>query len=437
MRGDNHLLRLTRLPRLHTFDSWIRYREYRLLWTANFFSNSAQWFQLLSVGWLVQSLTAGSPTSALQVVTVGGISTLPVLLVGPWGGVLGDRVDRRKLIMLSQAVMATAGVLFALLVASGNVQVWQVYGYVLFIGVFLSITRPVRQAMIANTVPREAFGNAYAANTFTIAGTRMIGPFFGGVVLATLGFTWNFLVEASLYAVTVLVLLPMKLPYRSGAQASGQPTRNPSGAGPSGRLISPLADLREGVRFIWRGERAIFNLMFLSLIPNVIMNPVLFLLPVFTSEVLHRGADVGGYLLAATGFGALASAVTIASVGFIFRKGRVVLGSVVVGSVSLILFAHAPWLALTFIFLILMSAALNAFRTSEGTLVQLLTPDRLRGRVTGLQSYGQGLVVLSSLVIGWFAGITSITIVITSIGGVSLVLAIWALVSSDKIRQLE
>ena len=94
--------------------------------------------------------------------------------------------------------------------------------------------------------------------------------------------------------------------------------------------------------------------MLLSLVPNVIMNPVLFLLPVFTSQALHRGADVGGYLLAATGFGALASAVSIASVGFIFSKGRLVLGSVVVGSVALILFAQAPWLALTFIFLILM-----------------------------------------------------------------------------------
>jgi len=180
------------MPRLHTFDSLIRYRDYRLLWTANFCSNSAQWFQLLTVGWLVQSLTVGSSTSALQVVTVGGISTLPVLLVGPWGGVLGDRVDRRKLIMACQVIMATAAVLFALLVESGNVQVWHAYAYVLFIGVPLSITRPVRQALIANTVPREAFGNAFAANTFTIAGTRMIGPFFGGVVIASLGFTWNY-----------------------------------------------------------------------------------------------------------------------------------------------------------------------------------------------------------------------------------------------------
>lgn len=431
------LLRSIRMPRLHTFDSLIRYRDYRLLWTANFCSNSAQWFQLLTVGWLVQSLTVGSSTSALQVVTVGGISTLPVLLVGPWGGVLGDRVDRRKLIMACQVIMATAAVLFALLVESGNVQVWHAYAYVLFIGVPLSITRPVRQALIANTVPREAFGNAFAANTFTIAGTRMIGPFFGGVVIASLGFTWNFLMEAALYTTTILVLLPMKTPFRIEARAIHEPGPLASGARSAVRSNSPLADLREGIRFIWKEERVIFNLMLLSLVPNVVMNPVLFLLPVFTTQALHRGADVGGYLLAATGFGALASAVTIASVGFIFKKGRVVLVSVVIGSVALILFAHAPWLTMTFIFIILMSATLNAFRTSEGTLIQLLTPDRLRGRVTGLHNYGQGFVVFTSLLIGWFAGISSTTIVITCVGGVSLALAIFALLTSARVRQLE
>ena len=428
---------LSRLPRLHTFDSLARYREYRLLWSANFCSNSAQWFQLLTVGWLVQSLTAGSSNSALQVVTIGGISTLPVLLVGPWGGVLGDRVDRRRLIMVIQAFMATAAILFSFLVDSGNVQVWHAYGYVLFIGVGLAITQPQRQALIANTVPREALVNAYAANTFTIAGTRMIGPFFGGLVLAIFSaFTWNFRVEAALYAASVLLLLPMKTPYRTGAQASRQHSTIPSGAR-VGRPFSPLGDLREGIQFIWNDERAILNLMLLGLVPNVIMNPVLFLLPVFTREVLHQGADMGGYLLAATGFGALASAVAIASVGFVFKKGWVVLGSVVIGSVALISFAFAPWLALTFISIILMSATLNAFRTSSGALIQLMAPDTLRSRITSLQNYGQGFAVFTSLLIGWFAGITTVTIVIAGFGGISLVLAISALLTSDKVRQLE
>ena len=233
-----------------------------------------------------------------------------------------------------------------------------------------------------------------------------------------------------------MFLLPMKTPYRIGAQAYRQRRTIPFGARPVGRP-SPLGDLLEGIQFIWKEERAILNLMLLGLVPNVIMNPVLFLLPVFTREVLHQGADMGGYLLAATGFGALASAAAIASVGFVFKKGWVVLGSVVVGSVALISFAFAPWLALTFISIILMSATLNAFRTSSGTLIQLMAPDTLRSRITSLQNYGQGFAVFTSLLIGWFAGITTVTIVIAGIGGISLVLSISALLASEKVRQLE
>ena len=100
------------MSHLHTFESLTTYRNYRLLWTGNFFSNSAQWLQLLSIGWLVRELTAGSSASVLQVVIVGGLSTLPVLLVGPWGGVWGDRVDRRKLLMRIQTFMAVLAALF-------------------------------------------------------------------------------------------------------------------------------------------------------------------------------------------------------------------------------------------------------------------------------------------------------------------------------------
>ena len=113
--------------------------------------------------------------------------------------------------MVTQGIMAIAAILFALLVHSGQVQVWHAYSYVILIGVGLAISRPVRQALIANTVPREDFGNAFATNTFTIAGTRMIGPLFGGVVILTLGFTWNFVVESAFYVTGVLVLLRMNL----------------------------------------------------------------------------------------------------------------------------------------------------------------------------------------------------------------------------------
>jgi MFS family permease len=428
--SGNRLVIGSRLPRIHTLDSLIRYSDYRMLWTGNFFANSAQWFQLLSIGWLVRDLSAGSASSAVQVVTVGGMVTLPVLLVTPWGGVLGDRLNRRKLIMTTNAGMAVLAAAFALLVESGLVQVSHAYLYVLFSGVGLAIVQPTRQALIANTVPRDAIGHAYATNTFTIAGTRMIGPFFGGIVIASLGFTWNFVVEAALYLGVVLALMPMKTPYQAQARPA-TPTMRPS------RRISPFSDLAEGIRYVWRDEPAIFQIMLLSMVANVVIHPVLFMLPLFTADVLHQGADVGGYLLAASGFGALASAMTIATVGFVFRKGRLALGSVVAAAIATIMFAYMPWLSVALFLCALFSAGLNANRTASGTLVQLLAPDRLRSRIIGLQNYFMGFVVFTSLLIGWFAGVTSVTTAIAAVGVVGLVLSIAYFILLGKVRNLD
>ena len=195
------------------------------------------------MGWLVRDLTAGSSASSLLVVTVGAINTLPGLVVGPWAGVLGDRVDRRKLLMGIQTFMAFNAGSFALLVLSGQVEVWHAYTYVVLSGVFRSFAMPLRQALIANTVPREALGNALAANVLTITSSRLVGPVFGGILIATLGFFWNFGLEALFYVCMVLSLLPMKTPY-SERRASGE-------------RKSPVADLKEGIQYIWRGERTI------------------------------------------------------------------------------------------------------------------------------------------------------------------------------------
>ncbi len=108
--------------RLQTLDSWRAYRDFRFLWIGNFFANTAQWLQLLSVGWLVRDLTDSFASSGLLVVTVGGMTTLPTLIVGPWAGVLGDLVDRRKLVMFVQSFMALAALAFALIVSSGHVE---------------------------------------------------------------------------------------------------------------------------------------------------------------------------------------------------------------------------------------------------------------------------------------------------------------------------
>ena len=408
--------------RIHTFDAWIQYRDFRFLWVANFFANSAQWLQMLSAGWLVQNLTAGSGSSALLVVTVGGLSTVPVLVIGPWGGVLGDRIDRKKVVMAIQAFMAGAAILFSLLVQSGQVEWWHVYAYILVGGTCWSITITLRQALVANTVPPSAFVNAYATNILTITGTRILGPLLGGVLIATLGFTWAFSLEATLYVGTVLALAPMATPYYQIVDRAG--------------TASPLADMKEGLRYILRGEGVVLHLIVLGLIPNVLLHPVWFLLPVFTVTVLHQDADVGGYLLAATGIGGLAASLVIASVGFIFNRGLVLLVSMILSSVCVILFAQSHWLPAAMIFIGLMAVAQTTFRTAAGTLVQLLVPDHLRGRVTSLELYSQGFLILTSLLIGWFVDLTTVIIAIMAVGGLGLALSAFSTFTFHRVRQL-
>ena len=313
-----------RLPRLRTFDSFA-YPDYRLLWMGNFFSNSAQWLQLLTVGWLMRGLTAGSSSSTLFVITVGGMSLLPGLLMAPIAGTLGDRLDRRKLVIGIQAFMAAFSFLFAVMVGQQLVTTWHAYIYVFVSGVCVSISQNSRMALVANTVPREALAHAFATNVLTIPGTRMIGPFIGGILITTLGFFWNFTLEALLYLGTILTFLPMKTPYQQRRRASANE--------------SFMSDLLAGFTYIWRDKRVLLYLTLLGFIPNTILQPVMFLLPVFTDEILRRGADVGGYFLAINGLGGLLMALFIASFGFVFRKGMIVLVTAIASSVIILLFS--------------------------------------------------------------------------------------------------
>ena len=411
-----------RIPRLRTFDSFA-YPDYRYLWIGNFFSNNAQWLQLLSVGWLVRGLTSGSSTSTLFVVTVGGMSLLPGLIMAPIAGTLGDRMDRRKLVIGIQTFMAVFSFLFAVLVGQQLVTVWHAYIYVFVSGTCVSISQNSRMALVANTVPRHAMAHAFATNVLTIPGTRMIGPFIGGILITTLGFFWNFTLEALLYLGTVIVFLPIKTPYARVRRGTGNQ--------------SFMSDLLGGFTYVWKDKRVLLYLTMLGFIPNTILQPAMFLLPVFTDEILKRGADVGGYFLAINGLGGLLMALFIASFGFVFKKGMIVLVCALASSVFILLFSHAIILPLAFLLIMLFATTQTAFRTTNGTLMQLLVSDDMRSRVTSLQRYSMGGVLVASFAIGWFARITSISIALAAMGLIATAFAIVFYIFARQIRELD
>ena len=441
---DSLIFRSTRrLPRPRTLDALLAYRDYRFLWCANFCAFTAQWLQLLSIGWLVKDLSAGSGVGGLLVLSASAINTLPGLVVNPLAGVLGDRLDRRKLVIIVQLLAGLLALAFAFLVSSPYIRPWHAYAYVLVSGAFLAITQPMQQVLISNTVPRAAVVNAYAINTLTITGTRIFGPFAGGLLIAYLGaYYWNFALEAALYLGVILMLLPMRTRYTAAATPSDDsPDDSPDGSSspddsPAARRISPIADIRDGLRHLWRQQREILHIMLLSFVPNTILHPLWFLLPLFTVEVLQAHADMGGYLLAVTGVGGLISTLCIATWGFPFRRGYLLLAAAAFSSISTMLFAYSSWLWAAFTMLAIMSFFQAYFRTTQGALVLTIVPDRYRARTMALLAYERTFLIGVSILVGMLADFTGAQLAILAIGAAGLTLSLTCLATLPRVRRL-
>jgi len=415
------------MPRIQTLDSWRAYRDFRYVWTANFCGNTAQWLQLLTLGWLVRHLSEGGENSALLVVGVGGAVALPGIIVGPWGGVLGDRLNRKNLLMGLEGFMAMTALIFALLVRVDYVEVWHAYAYALIAGSCESIKMPVRQALIANSVPPQAISNAYATSVITIPGTRMIGPFIGGLIVATFGFFWNFAIEAGLYMGVVLCLLPMKTPYYLGIRTASKVSG----------VIGVFSDIADGFRYLWKKQRVLSLLMILSSGPNIICHPVLFLLPMFTVNVLGRGVDYGGYMMAVNGAGGFLMVFLISAFGFPRLRGMTCLLSALASAVLTLLLSQSIWLPAAFLVLALFGASQTAYRTTTGVMTQTLVDDGYRVRVMSVYRIVTGMVVFFSLFVGWFADVTSPRWALALMGILALAISVAYLVSASSIRRQE
>jgi MFS family permease len=417
----------TSRPRQSSLSTLKDYKNFRLVWAGNFIALGGQWIQMFSIGWLVLMLTDGN---AILTGTVIAIRALPILVIGPWAGVLADRVDRRKVVMATQAVMAVAACSFALLVVASDLEAdpvtgplrpWHPFLYMIISGIAHSIIQPVRQAMIANTVPRHALASALALNGMVYPSTRIIAPAIGGLIIATLGFNWNFFLEALAYVGIIVMLIPVKLPY---------------GTETSGPRSSPLRSMQEGLAYVWR-QKMILQLIVMLLIPNIVFQPLIFLLPVFTTEVLGKEAATGGILAAAMGVGGVIAAVIIAGAGFIIRRGLVTFIGLAGGSLFVILFSLVPWWIASFAFLTGLGFCQYAFRVANSTLIQTTVPDELRGRVMSIYMLDNGIMPVATLLLGLLIHIWSPSAAFTLFGSLALVATLLMALRFKQVRQLD
>ena len=390
-----------------TFSS-LKHRDYRLLWGGTIFSSSGRWIQQVSLGWLAYVLTQ----SPLILGVVNGVLALPMLLLGPLGGVITDRVDRRLLMLWTQVWLMVTAFIFATMVAGQWVQLWSLYLFTFLMGAGWAFNQPVRQSLVPNVVPRKDLMNAVALNSAGFNITRIVGPALGGLLIAWITIAGNFYLQGLAYLGVAVMIYMMHVPPNPRAAREEHLTTN----------------LWDGIRYVWAHKPILMQVM-LALVPVLMAFPYISLMPIFAEDIYGVGAAGLGLLMAVPGIGAVIATLAMASFGEFKHHGTILCLSIIVQGVGLVAFALAGNFVLALAFLVVVGGAQMSFMVTNNTLLQILTPDEFRGRVMGLYMLNQGLMPLGSLFAGIVAEGVGAPLAVAIMGGACATLGFLALAS--------
>lgn len=359
----------------------LRHRNFRLFSIGQFISLAGTWMQVVALGWLVLDLT----NSPFYVGLVSTLTSLPILLFTLWGGVLADRVHRRRALILLQSFMLADALALALLTLTGHITVQWVMVLALVHGTSAAFEVPIRQAFIVEMVGKEDLMNAIALNSSNFNITRIFGPMLAGLVVGSVGVAPCFVLNAVSFVAVIACLLRME-------ESDARPA--PSGA-------SALTTLREGYRYVL-DQPLPRALLLLTALYAIFGFAFVSMLPVFARDVLRTGAAGYGGLMTAVGIGASAGALAMAALGHRVARLRIIRGAGMLFALTLALTALAQvwWLAAGVLAVAGCAMILN--NVSTNTQLQMAAPDHLRGRVMGFYSLMVlGMAPLGSFQAGW------------------------------------
>lgn len=358
-----------------TFSS-LENRTYRLYWISLLASFSAQQMHMVVRGWLVYELT----DSALALGLVSAAAGVPILLFSLYGGVIVDRVEKRKLLIVTQAITAMATLTIAVLISTGSIALWHLIIAAIANGLILSFDLPGRQAIIPQLVEQRQIMNAVALGSGATNLTRVIAPALGGVLVGVMGIDGVYYLIVACYAASAAFLLTMPTLLT--------PTRDSK--------ATVRSDLIEGLRYIRRSS-VLPALLAMAVVPIAFGMPYMMLMPVFAIDVFNVGASGLGYLMAAAGIGALAGSFLVASLGDFKHKGVLLMVASASFGVFLILFANSNYFYIALFFLLGVGMANSIYMATNNTLLQINTEDRMRGRVMSLYMMTIGLFPIAVL----------------------------------------
>ena len=389
--------------RLRTFSS-LRHRDFRYLWTGTLLMSAGQWIQQLTLGWLLYDITG----SSVLLGALNGLRALPFLVSSPIAGVAADRMDRRGLMLKTQYVLVATAIIMGTLVASRLVQVWHLFLFTLITGIAWSFNEPVRQSLVPNVVPKNDLINAVALNSAGFNLNKVFGPALGGLLIAAFGPAGNFFVQSVAYAGVLMTIHSMRVP----------PT--PVEA----RRSSVLANLKEGLSYVW-STPTVLALMAADMVPRIFAVPYQALMPVFQKDVLGVGPEGLGMLMAAPGVGAVLATLLLASIAHSFRrKGLLILGGLIALGIFLIIFSRTTSFPLAIAALVAVGGCQVMFMATTNTMVQIIVPDALRGRVMSLYMLDRGFMPAGSMLAGVTAHFIGAPATVSFMGLIVIILAV-------------
>ena len=394
--------------------SALKHRNFRLFFSGQLISFTGTWMTTTAQGWLVYQLTGSKALLGL----VAAAASAPMLFFATWGGWVADRYPKRSVIVATQSCLMILSLTMAALVWSNLVQPWHIIVLAILGGIAMAFDMPARQSFVIEMTSRDDLMNAISLNSSAFNCARIVGPSIAGLLMAHVGIATCFLFDGLSFLPVLAGLILMRLPKHRHVKSES----------------SALGQALEGFRYVWNHPR-VLTILSLFAVVGIFGWSYSVLMPAFAHDVLHLGANGYGMLMAGSGVGALAAALTVASAGHMLPTRIMALGGIGIFSASLALFAFNKNLYLGTFLLAIVGFGIVLYFSTSNTVLQSIVPDEMRGRVMGIWTliFG-GMIPLGSVQAGLMADFlgTPATIAIGA-----LICALAALITLSVIRRRE
>ena len=413
MNGDG----TSRRPSWRKTFAALRHRNYRLWFWGQMVSLFGTWMQTTAQGFLIYQVTHSSAYLGY----VGFAYGVPSWLFMLYGGVVADRVSKRKLLIITQSIMMVLAFILAALVFTGTVQAWHILVLAFGLGSANAFDAPARQAFVSEMVDREDLTNAVALNATMFNTALIVGPAIAGIIYAAFGPGWCFAVNGISFIAVIIALASMHLLPPSKTVQNR----------------SALSALKEGINYV-RHQPIILALMGLVATTSLFGMSLGTLLPAWSVKILHGNAATNGLLFSARGAGSLFGALTIATFGGSHVRGKFITAGSITFPIFIALFALTYWLPLSLVFMVLLGIGMIFVVNLSNATIQSIVPDSLRGRVMGVYTtIFLGSMPLGALLLGTIAEHAGEAEAALLSAGVAFFIAslVWFLI--PKVRALE